>query len=787
MIPIAAFSAQTLIMLQALKCQTSPDYSTLRYGDSTKLPAIDFGADGGFLYGISSILLFWQDDATSCAARGMSFAGADQDQVVPQGSLNLLYWFFITLCIGQFFETLSCALQGRQPVPETGMTIFEHSLAFAECEAMLSSALGFGFFGLPKPDRTDPQTTFGATAVTLMTRADVFQRLNVPPEVLLVCLISCFSHLSSAILAVTKLRDRVRLINTAIWATCYMSAFFWSFSKIFSMPSNSGAEIGVLRFPTVCMVGFIPHLLILVGIVVCAFVYGLAMLVTAASIPTAAADGLTLRQRMAWAYNNLQANVHFSSNPVIRIKLSEDFYTTLLKVGFNVLTAASEAVYLNEGSRIQVAQMTWLEQKRIDEMAHGIEQRQRAIVPSQLLDDGIARGIGYTDQQNAAISQSPYARERKSRPTKTKDDTATSPDTDTGVGLAQRRSRMQLTSDFLEGIFWLLIRSQARLILALLRSLGVECRPALLLKAADIGEGQRSSSTQQISDDSSSGLQFYLIDADGKFRLPTDANVDVESEMRQRQHRAGTFQDEEKFSDSMYRWWQQGGWFGDIDRSGDFVARELDDDETSIITTAESELWEDDGEEDHGRRTPTQGSPFPGRSRDATPVPDAGMDFGSLARLLDPRTTADREEARLLSHSLRMNRPLTRNQYRRDVHRGSTELLSGLRSSGPPRPQPLTEEEEERDLEEFLLAQRASARARAQRSGGSTWETGAEGMGAGGPQCVVCQSTPRTILVWPCGCLSMCDECRVGLAARNYTKCICCRTDIAAYSRLYVP
>jgi hypothetical protein len=787
MIPIAAFLAQTLAMLQALKCQTSPDYSTLRYGGSTKLPAIDFGADGGFLYGLSSFMLFWQDDATSCAARGMSFADAAQDHAAPNGSLNLLYWFFITLCIGQFFETLSCALQGRQPVPETGMTIFEHSLAFAECEAMLSSALGFGFFGLPKPDRTDPQTTFGATAFTLMTRADVFQRLNVPPEVLLVCLISCFSHLSSAVLALTKLRDRVRLINTAIWATCYMSAFFWSFSKIFAMPSNSGAELGVLRFPTVCMVGFIPHLLILVGILVCAFVYGLAMLVTAASIPTAAAEGLTVKQRLAWAYNNLQANVHFSSNPVIRIKLSEDFYTTLLKVGFNVLTAASEAVYLNEGSRIQVAQMTWLEQKRIDEMASGIEQRQRALVPPQLLDDGIARGIGYTDQQNVAISRSPYARERKSRPTKTKDDTATSPDTDTGVGLAQRRSRMQLTSDFLEGIFWLLIRSQARLILALFRILGVEYRPALLLKAAGVSERQTSSSMQQSSDESTLGLQFYLIDADGKFRLPADTSVDVESEMRQRQHRAGTFQDEEKFSDSIYRWWQQGGWFGDIDRSGDFIARELDDDETSVITTTDSDLWEDDEEEDDGRRTPTQGSPYPGRSRDGTPIPDAGMDLGSLARLLDPRTTADREEARLLAHSLNRDRPLTRNQYRRDAHRGSTELLSGLRSGGTPRPQPLTEEEEERDLEEFLLAQRATARARAQRSGGGTWESGAEGMGAGGPQCVVCQSTPRTILVWPCGCLSMCDECRVGLAARNYTKCICCRTDIAAYSRLYVP
>ena len=77
-------------------------------------------------------------------------------------------------------------------MPETGVTIFEHSLAFAECEAMISSALGFGFFSLSKMDGVG-QANAGEATGPLISRAELLQRLNVPPEVLLVCLISCFS------------------------------------------------------------------------------------------------------------------------------------------------------------------------------------------------------------------------------------------------------------------------------------------------------------------------------------------------------------------------------------------------------------------------------------------------------------------------------------------------------------------------------------------------------------------------------------------------------------------
>lgn len=777
-VPILALSLQMEEVLEAMRCQSSPDFSLLRYGDPLKTIVMDFGGEGGFLYWLSSNMLFWKDDARACAARGMSLPALDGETAQLRGSMSLLFGFFLTLCVGQLFETLACALQGRHPMPETGMTIFEHSLAFAECEAMISSALGFGFFGMPSAEKSSSGT--GAKTGPLLTRSEILQRLNVPPEVLLVCLISCCSHLSSALLAVSGKRDKVRLINTGIWACCYMSAFIWSFARIFMRPLESVSDLGVLRFPTVCVVGFIPHLIIIVGIIVCSVIYSLALLFTAMSVPAEAGANLTLRQRFNWAYQNLQANVQFSQASAIRVKMCEDFYNALLKVGFNVLTAASEAVYLKEGSKVHVAQMTWVEQQRLDELASGLEKRRAQMVPQELLGDTIASGVGFDDQQNSAISQSPYARERRAKPKTGKtEDGRQNVEIDNGLGVAQRRGRMQLTFDFITGIFWLLVGMWAQMVVNSLQTMGIERRPAWLLKAAGASNVRRKSSTPGLDTSAADNLQFWMVGDDGNLTRANDRNVDVEVEMRRKHQRTGTYSGEETLAENVYSWWRSGGWFGDLDGSGEYEAQSADDDTTSMVSfssnASASDAWSD-AETDSGRRTPTQEDPYP--------AADGSLDVNLLSRLLNPQTSAEREEARLLSHSLRTDRPMTRSQYRRTTERQRAELL---RSALPNSPS----EDEERDLEEFILTQRSKGRAKTGshpgNEAGASWANGAEGMGAGGPQCVVCQTTPRTILVWPCGCLSMCDDCRVGLAARNYTKCICCRTEIAAYSRLYVP
>lgn len=549
-------------------------------------------------------------------------------------------------------------------------------------------------------------------------------------------------------------------------------------------PIESVNDLGVLRFPTVCVVGFIPHLVITIGILFCSLMYGIALVLTALNVPDEFANGMSLRQRFGWAYQNLQANVQFSQGSAIRIKLSEDFYTSLLKIGFTILTAASEAVYLNEGSKVHVAQMTWLERKRIDELAIRSTQRKKIAIPPELLGEEIAQGLDFVDHENAALGKSPYARERKSKLKGSEAERANAAEIDSGLGIKQKRSGMHLTVDFVVGIFWLWINLLAQLLLECLRRLSIQSRPAWLLKAAGIADDLGKTSKLQITG-TADNLQFYYLGPDGDLGLPLDRNVDVEAEMRRKHKRTGTYSTEEALGENVYSWWRSGGWFGDLDSSGEYASQSTDedDDTTSMISMSSNASVADewsDMEEESGRRTPTQRDPYAHRSREATPTADGGLDVGLLSRLLNPQSATEREEARLLSYSLQADRPLTRAQFRRTTDRQRAELLRNSNVTYS------SADDEERDLENFILTQRSKARSKATRSGGS-WENGGEGMGEGGPQCVVCQTAPRTVLVWPCGCLSMCDDCRVGLATRNYTKCICCRTSVAAYSRLYVP
>ncbi|GAB7362631.1 hypothetical protein MBLNU230_g2942t1 [Neophaeotheca triangularis] len=715
-IPLALLAGQTISVLQAMKCQTSPDFSLLRYGDPLKYLALDYGGEGGFLYWLSSTLLFWQDDDSCCQAKNMSLVGME-DKSNLHGTMSILFRFFLTLCTSQLFETLASSLEGRTVQAETSMTLFEHSLAFAECEAMISSSLGFGLFG-----PSSSTSSFSSTDKTgpAYTRGDVLQRLNVPPEVLLVCLISCFSHISSAILAVTGLRNKVRLINTGIWGCCYMSAFLWTIARVFTHPIDTPSDLGVLRFPTVCIIGFVPHILILFGILICGAIYSIGLILTAFSVPEEVGAGWSLRRRFGWAYGNLQANVQFSDSSAIRIRLSEDFYTSLLRAGFNILTAASEAVYLNEGSNISVAEMTWLERKRIDELIGEIEEY-RAVVPGRLLGQDIARGMEFEDKQQHGMGKSPYARERKSRSTEGEGEGGQG--SDTGLGIAERRGRMHLTFDFLEGIFWLLTNLYARLVVSTLAKVGLRNPPGWLRKAA------RSASRRRISPagspDRNGPREFWMLGADGQLTVPKDHNIDVEVETRRRLKAFGSPHDDETLSEHLYGWWRGGGWFGDLDESGAYELREMDDDTTSIMSmSTNASAVDDDERSDSGNRTPTQLDPLGDRSRETTPSIDGGLNVSEISRLLDPQSVEDREEARLLSYSLRADRPMTRNHFRRSTNLDRSRLV--FKDSATP----LTDDDrDEQALEWFILSRRREAR----QTEAQTWKDGAAGMGESGP------------------------------------------------------
>lgn len=255
-IPIVLLIVQARRFLQSIQCQTSPDFSMLRWGNASKSSDLMFTQKGGVLHIISSTLLFGAEDEESCLAVRMIPQPIDGNVLkstshgqLPSseltGSLSLLWPLFKIFSFSQLVETISCAVQGRQVAAETGMTLFEHSLAFAEAEAAIGQQLGWGSFGGTKVAHVS-DTTGEGTKIAI-TRAMIMQRVNTTPEVLFVGFLSAMNHLTSHILAIFNLQSRLRLLNTGFWGLNFMATIIWSLwtFSIDDFPNQS-----LLRFPT---------------------------------------------------------------------------------------------------------------------------------------------------------------------------------------------------------------------------------------------------------------------------------------------------------------------------------------------------------------------------------------------------------------------------------------------------------------------------------------------------------------------------------------------------------
>ena len=798
-VPIIMFLSHTLSLLQAMRCQTSPQYSFLRYGKANKRLDIDFSGDGGIIYWASSMLLFWENDASSCLAVDMIPSRSEVWD--RRGSLSLLWPFFQSLCLGQFVETLLCAVQGRQLMTETGMSIFEHSLAFAESEAMVSNQLGLSLWSAHKSSRVKPSSSQPTPLDKLFTRSEILDKMNTPPEVLLMVLISSLNNLSSQVLGTLDMQARFRLINTGIWGICFMSAFGWGF---FSLRPESGPESIILRFPTVCIVGFIPHLLILVGIILCGFIYSLALLLCLCSPPKDEPPPRTFAERFRVARENMQANAQLSS---IHLDMTEDFYTALLKIGFTALTVASEAVYLNEGRRVNVATSTWLEEERLKE----IEAFEQSHDPVEGVSVRFAKPAS-ADQHNAERSTSGYDKIVSFTTDKFGSGFTNTKQRGDGVGHMQRGGRYLVAAKFFRGIFWLIISWNKVIVNRLMDKVRISWRPQWLRLPKVKDELQaKNAEGKQIRQQET--IDFWMLSDDGVLTLPENDNVDVEQEMKRRlTNENGRWgEEEERMLDSrLYNWWASGGWFGEKDDSGSYYTPTTDDDNASVVSMStnasevshggiDDEFRDRDADAGSGASTPTQRQHFPRSLSPSDPnvleALDPAEDYSQLnprhlATLLDPKTPQQRSEARMLAHHLRNPGITTRSQYRHAQSFANAKLLTSTRyrpaNSSIPKTGRLSPEDEAYLLEQLILTRRAKTASSADQGSG-TWRDGAVGMGSGGPQCVVCQSAPRTVLAWPCRCLSLCEDCRVSLAMNNFGTCVCCRQTVVGFSRLFVP
>ncbi|KAI1209065.1 uncharacterized protein F4807DRAFT_108859 [Annulohypoxylon truncatum] len=776
--PIILFAYQARQLLQSIQCQTSPDFAELRWGNSSKTSDLMFAQPSTYLHGLSTVLLLGATDYDSCRAVEMVPPSTLDYSNELQGSLSLLWPLFGTLCLSHFLETISCAVQGRHAAVETGMTLFEHSLAFAEADAAISNQLGWGLFS-SGPSNVTYQGTSGTSIA--ISRSMIMRRVNTPPEVLLVAFLSAMSHITSHVLGVFNLQSKFRLVSTGFWAMCFMGSIVIE-ALDFSLDSPS--HMGLFKFPTVCIIGFIPHVMVFCGTLICFSIYAVALFLSALQPPdrlSAAGRQLSFRERLILAHENMQANISLSD---IRISREMDFYTALLRTGFGVITMASEAVYLNEDHDINLKNRTWLEDERLKEL----ESLRMHWAGSGL---GVSRydsvgAIGMIPIKEGQLgASSGYARERAAQKIpKTRMGEKRARD---GVGATERSSRWLLALEFMMKINRLILRWAALLFLKALSRIGVRVQPPFLLWLSRAPKQDKKDEKQPANDRRSS-----LLGRNGRnSRFYNDETADVEAEVRRRLRRhpeTANISDSE-IDSRLYSSWKFGDLWGSVDTSGDWEPEEGDDewDTTSMIHSVigdsndEQDPWVDESEyeDGDGQRTPTQASRQLSASRESTPF-DQPLAMDDLARLLRPTSPEERREAHALAAHLTSDRIVTRSQYARMQQNQRGRLLLDLH--GPPSRNKLSDEEEAELLEDLIITRRTEAARERDASG--IYD---EDDDRGGPQCVVCHSAPRKIIVWPCRCLSLCDECRVTLAMNNFDKCVCCRREVVSFSRIYVP
>ncbi|KAI0964864.1 hypothetical protein F4678DRAFT_454653 [Xylaria arbuscula] len=786
--PILLFAYQARRLLQAIQCQTSPDFAEMRWGSSTKTSELMFAEPSGYLHGLSSTLLFGASDYDSCRAINMIPESNQDFSNELRGSLSQLWPLFQTLCISQFIETVSCAVQGRPVAVETGMTLFEHSLAFAEADAAISNQLGWGLFSSGDSSNVTFQQASGANIA--ISRSMIMKRVNTPPEVLLIAFLSSMGHITSHVLGIFGLQNRYRLFSTGFWATCYMGSLF---IEVLNFSMDDMSHMGLFRFPTVCIIGFVPHLMVFAGIIVCFAIYCFALGLAAMEPPEQTIEGrpLAFRERIRRAHENMQANISLAD---LRISRAMDFYTALLRVGFGVITMASEAVYLNEDRSVNIKERTWLEEERYREL----ESLRMQWVGLGGTRDSTSDSVGTIGlvpiKDGQAGASSGYARERAAQ--NISDSRAVSRRVRDGVGAAERSSRWLLALEFLMSINRLILRWSFFIVLKGLALVGVRQPPWILryISRRPARNNEEKQTSEPPRTRSKLGRNKYGL-------LYNDETADVEAEIRKRLRRSPETANlpEEELDSRLYHTWKHGSLWGAVDTSGDWNPSDDSEewDTTSVITAfnededTSEDHWEDqdddyaDAEAD-GQRTPTQSTiAF---SRESTPA-DQLIGMPDLARLLHPRSPEETQEAHALAAHLNSDRIVTRSQYARMQQNQRGRLLLSSHSSRRRLNQGRMTEEEQADLlEQLILSRRAEALAKKEETGGAHHaDDNNERDADAGPVCVVCHVEPRKIIVWPCRCLSLCDECRVSLAMNNFDKCVCCRREVISFSRIYVP
>ncbi|KAK6453848.1 uncharacterized protein RJT20DRAFT_131293 [Scheffersomyces xylosifermentans] len=229
------------------------------------------------------------------------------------GPTSDMYWpIFLNFCLSSFTETFIASIQGKKPYTESGITIFEHSLAFQEF-----SSGGAFFFGSRKHERRPTESLLLATLFSILNHLNI--------------------HVGGLIN-----NNKYRLIPSTILGISFLGYFVSSFF-----------DWKILQFPTILIMTFTPQVLVLSIIFISAAIFSGAII----------ANGFRLEDlnyASFFLYEGNGEDSDFSSRN-FNVSLSDDFYTALLNIGVLAITSAGKSSYITELSLVTLDSETWLE------------------------------------------------------------------------------------------------------------------------------------------------------------------------------------------------------------------------------------------------------------------------------------------------------------------------------------------------------------------------------------------------------------------------------------------
>lgn len=236
-----------------------------------------------------------------------------------------MYWpIFLGFCFLLFVETFISVVQGRKPYNESGITIFEHSSAFHQ--ASLKGII------------------FESWTRWVQCR---------PTEQVLICLLFLIlNHLSIHIGGWMSTTNKYRLIPLTIFGLSFIAYFI-------NNMVNCGI-FGMFYFPLIIIFSYIPQFIFICIITLCLSLSLLAYVVNGFQLNNLNYVNLFQRSHEEAGAEGLSYLEWFLSRN-FNVRLSDDFYTSLLNLGSLMVTMVGKLYYIKELGIITVSQDTWLE------------------------------------------------------------------------------------------------------------------------------------------------------------------------------------------------------------------------------------------------------------------------------------------------------------------------------------------------------------------------------------------------------------------------------------------